>query len=56
MRKFARLAASALVAAGLITVAPAASAEAQTVATPYAAGAIGDTFECGGMVGHLWCK
>ena len=56
MRKFARLAASALVAAGLITVAPAASAEAQTVATPYAAGAIGDTFECGGMVGRLWCK
>lgn len=56
MRKFARLTASAMVAAGLLTVAPSASAEAQPVAVPYAAGAIGDTFECGGMVGRLWCK
>ena len=55
MRKFARLVASALVATGLIAVAPAAPADAQTVATPYAAGAIGDTFECGGMLGRLWC-
>ena len=55
MRKFARLTASALVAAGLLTGAPAASAEAQTVATPYAAGDIGDTFECGGLLGRLWC-
>ena len=55
MRKFARLTASALVATSLIAVAPAASAEAQTVATPYAAGAIGDTFECGGLLGRLWC-
>lgn len=54
MRKFAPLAASALVATGLLAVAPA-SADAQTVATPYAAGAIGDTFECGGMLGRLWC-
>lgn len=56
MRKFAHLAASTLMATSLIAVAPAASADAQTVATPYAAGAIGDTFECGGMVGRLWCK
>ena len=56
MRKFAHLAASALMATGLIAIAPAASAEAQTVAVPYAAGAIGDTFECGGMVARLWCK
>lgn len=55
MPKFARLVASALVAAGIIAVAPAASAEAQTTATPYAAGAIGDTFECGGLLGRLWC-
>lgn len=55
MRKFAHLAASIVVATGLITVAPAASAGAQTEATPYAAGAIGDTFECGGLLGRLWC-
>lgn len=55
MRKFARLTASALAAVSLITSVPAV-AQAQPVAAPYAAGAIGDTFECGGMVGRLWCK
>ena len=54
MRKFARLTASVLAAVSLITSAPAA-AQAQPVAAPYAAGAIGDTFECGGLLGRLWC-
>lgn len=55
MKMFSRATLTVLVAAGVLTGAPVAKAEAATVVTPYA-GAIGNTFECDGAFGRLWCK
>lgn len=62
MKRVAKISAAALAAASVIAGAPLANA-AETgntgqqvrVATTYAAGAIGDVFECGGAVGRYWC-
>lgn len=44
-------------AAALAPSATAAEPTAGRIAvTPYAAGIVGDTFECGGTLGKLWCK
>lgn len=57
-----QMAAVAMAAAALTTATPASAAEAEaeapqrTVVTTFATGAVGDTFECGGVIGRLWCK
>ena len=60
MKTFARTAAGALTLVAVITGAPLASAAEQTAgsiaATPYAAGVVGDMYQCGGSLGKLWCK
>ena len=63
MKRAVKLSSAALAAASAIACAPLASAaEASAPAegtaltvTTFAAGVIGDTFECGGAVGKLWC-
>lgn len=60
MKTLARTAAGALTLVAVITSAPLASAAEQTAgsiaATPYAAGVVGDMYQCGGSLGKLWCK
>ncbi|MEH0146682.1 hypothetical protein V6D40_03245 [Corynebacterium sp. Q4381] len=61
-----RVAAAALAAAALTAIAPVSAAQAEVaevaevaeekVITTFASGAVGDTFECGGIIGRLWCK
>lgn len=55
MKTLSRAVLTSVIAAGLLAGAPVAKAEAATVVTPYA-GAIGNTFECDGALGRLWCK
>ncbi|MBC3178681.1 hypothetical protein [Corynebacterium lujinxingii] len=60
MKQIARTAACALTLVAVATGAPLASAADRTAGdiavTPYAAGVVGDMFECGGSLGRLWCK
>lgn len=60
MKQIARTAACALTMIAVTTGAPLASAvdraAGDIAVTPYAAGIVGDTFECGGTLGKLWCK
>lgn len=58
MSKTVRIVAATLAAASAIAAAPAAGATERTelTITTMAAGPIGDTFECGGVIGRLWCK
>lgn len=60
MKTLARTAATALTLVAVATGAPLASAADRTAGdiavTPYAAGVVGDMFECGGSLGKLWCK
>lgn len=55
-----RVAAAAMAVAALTVATPMSAAHADTAQdraiTTYATGAVGDTFECGGIVGRLWCK
>lgn len=55
-----RVSAAVLAAAALTVAAPVSAAQAEvaedTVITTFASGAVGDTFECGGAIGRLWCK
>ena len=63
MKRALKLSSVALAAASAIASAPLASAAeasapaegAALTVTTFAAGVIGDTFECGGAVGKLWC-
>lgn len=63
MKRALKLSSAALAAASAIACAPLASATeaaapaegAELSVTTFAAGVIGDTFECGGAVGKLWC-
>ncbi|MBA1835840.1 hypothetical protein [Corynebacterium wankanglinii] len=60
MKHIARTVAGALTLIAIATGAPLATAAEQTAGniavTPYAAGVVGDMFECGGSLGRLWCK
>lgn len=64
MKRALKLSSAALAAASAIAIAPLASAaetpapaeQAELTVTTFAAGVIGDTFECGGAIGKLWCK
>ncbi|AIL96854.1 hypothetical protein CUREI_05710 [Corynebacterium ureicelerivorans] len=60
MKTLARTAAGALALVAVVTGAPLASAAEQSAnsiaATPYASGVVGDMYECGGVMGRLWCK
>lgn len=55
-----QITAVAMAAAALTAATPASAAEAEApqrmVVTTFATGAVGDTFECGGAIGRLWCK
>ena len=58
-----RVSAAVLAAAALTAAAPVSAAQAEVapvagdkVITTFASGAVGDTFECGGAIGRLWCK
>lgn len=58
-----RVAAAVMAAAALTAAAPVSAAQAEVaevtgdkVITTFASGAVGDTFECGGVIGRLWCK
>lgn len=63
MKRALKLSSAALAAASAIACAPLASATetsapaegAALTVTTFAAGVIGDTFECGGAIGKLWC-
>lgn len=64
MKQALKLSSAALAAATALACAPLASAseasapaeQAELTVTTFAAGVIGDTFECGGAIGKLWCK
>lgn len=64
MKRALKLSSAALAAATALACAPLASAseasapaeQADLTVTTFAAGVIGDTFECGGAIGKLWCK
>ena len=63
MKRALKLSSAALAAATALACAPLASAseasapakQAELTITTFAAGVIGDTFECGGAIGKLWC-
>lgn len=59
MKTLARTVAGALTLAAVVTGAPLASAAEQSASsnavTPYASGVVGDMYECGGVMGRLWC-
>lgn len=64
MKRALKLSSAALAAATALACAPLASAseasapaeQTELTVTTFAAGVIGDTFECGGAIGKLWCK
>ncbi|WP_066526828.1 hypothetical protein [Corynebacterium bouchesdurhonense] len=66
MKRALKLSSATLAAATALACAPLASAseapapapaeQAELTVTTFAAGVIGDTFECGGAIGKLWCK
>lgn len=60
MKQISRTVAGVLTFIAVATNAPLASAaevnSGGIAVTPYAAGMVGDMFECGGALGRMWCK